>query len=30
MNAFYKDHKSLWQIDDSYDGIEIIDADKPR
>ena len=27
MNAFYKDHKSLWQIDDSYDGIEIIDAD---
>ena len=27
INAFYKDHKSLWQIDDSYDGIEIIDAD---
>lgn len=27
LNAFYKDHKSLWQIDDSYDGIEIIDAD---
>ena len=27
MNGFYKDHKSLWQIDDSYDGIEIIDAD---
>ena len=27
MNAFYKDHRSLWQIDDSYDGIEIIDAD---
>ena len=27
MNAFYKDHKPLWQIDDSYDGIEIIDAD---
>ena len=27
MNVFYKDHKSLWQIDDSYDGIEIIDAD---
>ena len=27
VNAFYKDHKSLWQIDDSYDGIEIIDAD---
>ena len=27
MNAFYKDHKSLWQSDDSYDGIEIIDAD---
>ena len=27
MNAFYQDHKSLWQIDDSYDGIEIIDAD---
>ena len=27
MNGFYKDHKSLWQIDYSYDGIEIIDAD---
>ncbi len=27
MNAFYKEHNSLWQIDDSYDGIEIIDAD---
>lgn len=27
LNTFYKDHKSLWQIDDSYDGIEIIDAD---
>ncbi len=28
MNGFCKRmHKSLWQIDDSYDGIEIDDAD---
>lgn len=27
LNQFYKDHKALWQIDESYDGIEIIDAD---
>lgn len=27
LNAFYKEHKVLWQIDDSYDGLEIIDAD---
>ena len=27
LNQFYKDYKALWQIDDSYDGIEIIDAD---
>lgn len=27
LNAFYKDHKALWQIDDSYSGLEIIDAD---
>lgn len=27
LNQFYKEHKALWQIDDSYDGIEIIDAD---
>ncbi|MGF0111432.1 1,4-alpha-glucan branching protein GlgB [Streptococcus sp. SGI.013] len=27
LNQLYKDHKVLWQIDDSYDGIEIIDAD---
>ena len=27
LNAFYKDHKALWQIDDSYDGLEVIDAD---
>ncbi|EHJ57084.1 1,4-alpha-glucan-branching enzyme [Streptococcus urinalis FB127-CNA-2] len=27
INQFYKDNKPLWQIDDSYDGIEIIDAD---
>ena len=25
--CFLQGHKSLWQIDDSYDGIEIIDAD---
>lgn len=27
LNRFYKEHKALWTIDDSYDGIEIIDAD---
>lgn len=27
LNAFYKEHKALWQIDDSYDGLEVIDAD---
>lgn len=27
LNQFYKDHKALWQIDDSYDGLEVIDAD---
>lgn len=27
LNAFYKDHRPLWEIDTSYDGIEIIDAD---
>lgn len=27
LNAFYKDHRALWQIDDSYSGLEIIDAD---
>ncbi|MBM7643503.1 1,4-alpha-glucan branching protein GlgB [Streptococcus loxodontisalivarius] len=27
LNAFYKEHKALWQIDDSFDGLEIIDAD---
>ena len=27
LNQFYKDNKMLWEIDDSYDGIEIIDAD---
>lgn len=27
LNAFYKEHNVLWQIDDNYDGIEIIDAD---
>ena len=27
LNQFYKDHKVLWQVDTSYDGIEIIDAD---
>ena len=26
-NGFYKDHRALWQIDDSYSGLEIIDAD---
>ncbi|HEO3463348.1 TPA: alpha amylase C-terminal domain-containing protein, partial [Streptococcus agalactiae] len=27
LNQFYKDHKCLWRIDDSFDGLEIIDAD---
>lgn len=27
LNQFYKDSKALWQIDDSYEGLEIIDAD---
>ncbi|MBM7636152.1 1,4-alpha-glucan branching protein GlgB [Streptococcus saliviloxodontae] len=27
LNRFYKEHKALWQIDDSFDGLEIIDAD---
>ena len=27
LNQLYKDNKALWQVDDSYDGIEIIDAD---
>ena len=27
LNNFYKEHKELWEIDDSFDGLEIIDAD---
>ena len=27
LNHFYKEHKELWEIDDSFDGLEIIDAD---
>ena len=27
LNQFYKEHKELWEIDDSFDGLEIIDAD---
>lgn len=27
LNQFYKEHKALWQLDDSYEGLEIIDAD---
>ncbi len=27
LNQFYREHKALWQIDDSYEGLEIIDAD---
>ncbi|AUO83536.1 1,4-alpha-glucan branching enzyme GlgB [Streptococcus agalactiae] len=27
LNQFYKDYKCLWRIDDSFDGLEIIDAD---
>ena len=25
LNQFYKDHRCLWEVDLSYDGIEIID-----
>ncbi|MGR1196232.1 1,4-alpha-glucan branching protein GlgB [Alloscardovia omnicolens] len=27
LNQFYKDNSPLWKIDNSYDGLEIIDAD---
>lgn len=27
LNRFYKEHRALWEIDDSYDGLRIIDAD---
>ncbi|MGT2925747.1 1,4-alpha-glucan branching protein GlgB [Streptococcus cuniculipharyngis] len=27
LNRFYREHKALWQIDDSYQGLEVIDAD---
>ncbi|GGE25603.1 1,4-alpha-glucan branching protein GlgB [Streptococcus himalayensis] len=27
LNQFYKTHRVLWEIDDNYDGIDIIDAD---
>lgn len=27
LNTFYKKHKCLWQIDDTYDGFEWIDCD---
>ena len=27
LNHFYKEHKELWEIDDSFDGLVIIDAD---
>lgn len=27
LNNIYKDHKALYEIDDSYDGIDILDAD---
>lgn len=27
LNHFYKDYRPLWQNDETYDGIEIIDAD---
>lgn len=27
LNQFYKDHRALWQIDDDYQGLDIIDAD---
>ena len=27
LNHFYKEHKELWEIYDSFDGLEIIDAD---
>lgn len=27
LNQLYKDHKELWEIDESFEGLEIIDAD---
>ena len=27
LNHFYKEHRALWEIDDSYDGLSVIDAD---
>lgn len=27
LNRFYQDHRELWEIDHSYDGIDILDAD---
>lgn len=27
LNTIYKDHKALYEIDNSYDGIDILDAD---
>ncbi len=24
LNHFYKEHKELWEIDDSFDGLEIV------
>ncbi|XHW25187.1 1,4-alpha-glucan branching protein GlgB [Streptococcus dysgalactiae subsp. equisimilis] len=30
LNQFYKDHNMLWQNDETYDGIDIIDADNKQ
>ncbi len=27
LNHFYLEHRALWEVDDSYDGIQILDAD---
>lgn len=27
LNRFYKEEKALWQIDDAYTGLEVVDAD---
>lgn len=27
LNRFYKENRALWEIDDSYDGLRVIDAD---
>ncbi|MHC5216162.1 1,4-alpha-glucan branching protein GlgB [Enterococcus sp. LJL128] len=30
LNEFYKEHRALWELDNSYDTIEVIDADNSQ